>query len=134
MIHLDANLLIAAVNPADTHHATVGRVTAQPAPCGCSSVAWMEFHSKTVDPVREKVLRKALAGGILPFDEAAAKLASQLFHLTGAKRQTRLDTMIAATAILGGAELATVNPADFQPFEAHGLKLFSLETPPSDSP
>ena len=43
-------------------------------------------------------------------------LAGQLYHLTGSKRRTRLDTMIAASAILAGTELATVNAADFAPF------------------
>jgi len=37
-----------------------------------------------------------------------------------------LDTMIAATAILAGAELATVDPEDFKVFLAHGLKLHPL--------
>ncbi len=50
----------------------------------------------------------------------------KLFHLTGSKRRTRLDTMIAATAILSGAELATTNPADFEPFVPHGLNLHSF--------
>ena len=35
----------------------------------------------------------------------------------------RLDTIIAATAIVAGAELATTNPADFQVFVPHGLQL-----------
>ncbi len=71
-------------------------------------------------------MRQILQGGIRPFDEAAAVLAGQLFFQTGSKRRNRLDTMIAATAILAGAELATVNPEDFAPFVPHGLKLLSL--------
>lgn len=67
-----------------------------------------------------------LQGGIVPFDEAAAVLAGRLFFKTGSKRKNRLDTMIAATAILAGAELATVNQEDFAIFVPHGLKLLSL--------
>lgn len=57
-----------------------------------------------------EAMKKLLSGGIIPFEEAAASLAGELFHLTGSKRRTRLDTMIAASAILSGAELATSNP------------------------
>jgi predicted nucleic acid-binding protein len=64
-----------------------------------------------------------LHGGVIPFDEAAAVLAVRLFCQTGNRRRNRLDTMIAASAILAGAELATMNPADFEPFAPHGLKL-----------
>ncbi len=126
MIHLDTNLLIGASDPADAHAATADKVQATGLPLATSACAWTEYCSIPIDPLQEKVLRQALASGILPFDEAAARLAGELFHLTGAKRRTRLDTMIAATAILAGARLATVNPADFQPFVPHGLKLFPL--------
>ncbi len=37
--------------------------------------------------------------------------------------------MIAATAILSGAELATANPEDFRPFVAHGLRLAAIRFP-----
>src|SRR5690606_4704896 len=110
MIHLDANLLIAAARKSDAHHSAASRAITQPVPCACSSVAWMEFHSKPVHPRDDAALRSILAGGILPFGEAAAALAGELFFQTGSKRRTRLDTMIAATAILAGAQLATVNP------------------------
>lgn len=125
MIHLDTNLLIAASDPTDPHTAAAHRIQAEAVPLATSACAWTEFHSKPVDPTTEKLLRRVLAGGILPFDESAAALAGKLFFLTGSQRRTRLDSMIAATAILVGAELATVNPEDFQPFVPHGLKLFA---------
>jgi predicted nucleic acid-binding protein len=86
----------------------------------------MEFHSRPVDPTHTRALQRILSGGILPFDESTAALAGQLFFRTGSKRSTRMDTMIAATAIRAGAELATVNPEDFAPFVLHGLKLLRL--------
>jgi predicted nucleic acid-binding protein len=49
-----------------------------------------------------------------------------LDHRTGSKRRTRLDAMIAATAITAGAELATVNADDFEGFVPHGLRLVRL--------
>jgi len=123
MIHLDANLLIALVNPSDVHHATASLLLHEPEAFGCSAVAWMEFRSKPVHPIDIAALKAALAVGIIPLDESAADLAGDLYGLTGSKRSTRLDTMIAATAILAGAELATVNREDFEPFVTHGLKL-----------
>jgi predicted nucleic acid-binding protein len=51
----------------------------------------------------------------------------ELFQKTRARRKNRLDTMIAAAAILAGAVLATVNQNDFERFRAFGLKLYRFE-------
>ncbi len=123
MIHLDTNLIIGAGDATDAHHAIAHRVLSGPGPFAASAVAWMEFSSQPLPPLLWEASRNLLTGGILPFDESVAVLAGRLFYLTGSKRRTRLDTIIAATAILAGAELATVNPDDFQPFVPHGLKL-----------
>ncbi|MCX6879321.1 MAG: PIN domain-containing protein [Verrucomicrobia bacterium] len=107
MIHLDTNLLIGAEDPSDAHHQTTRRVLARPDSFACSAVAWMEFLSYPgVPQPLQEALKSLLAGGIVPFDEATAALAGAIFHLTGAHRRTRLDTMIAATAIHAGAALA----------------------------
>jgi len=126
MIHLDANLLIAMVKPFDLHHAAARAIVAKNHSFSTSSVAWMEFHSRPVDPTHTRALHRILSGGILPFDEPIAALAGELFFRTGAKRRTRLDTMIAATAIHARAKLATVNPDDFEPFLPLGLKLLPI--------
>ncbi len=126
MIHLDASLLIALIKKSDVHHPAAARVIGGPGPFGCSSVAWMELHSKPVHPRDTAALKSLLNAGISPLDEACATLAAEMYHRTGSKRRTRLDTIIAATAILTGAELATVNAGDFGPFVPHGLKLHPL--------
>jgi len=126
MIHLDANLLIAMVKPHDLHHAAARSVVTKDRSFFTSSVAWMEFHSRPVDATHTRALQRILSGGILPFDESTAALAGELFFRTGSNRRTRLDTMIAATAIHAGAELATVNPEDFEPFVPLGLKLLPI--------
>jgi len=48
---------------------------------------------------------------------------ARLFNAVHRKRGLRADAMIAATAIVSGARLATNNRDDFAPFAAHGLKL-----------
>ncbi len=126
MIHLDTSLLIAMVNAADAHHAMARRLTAASAPFAASAVAWMEFQSRPVPPVVTQALKGLLVGGIAGFDEPTATLAGELFYFTGSKRRTRMDAMIAASAILAGAELATANPIDFEGFIAHGLKIRSV--------
>ena len=126
MIHLDANLLIALIKKSDVHHPAAGRVIAGSGPFGCSSVAWMELHSKPVHPRDNAALKTLLSAGIFPLDEASASCAGEIYHHTGSKRRTRLDAIIAATAIFAGAELATVNAKDFEPFVPHGLKLHPL--------
>lgn len=126
MIHLDTNLLIAASRPGDAHAAVVGKILRSGAEFAVSSVVWMQFLSRPVEAVRRLALRKILAGGIVPFDEAAAVLAGELFQSSGSKRSTRMDTMIAAAALLSDAELATMNPEDFLPFQAFGLRIYPL--------
>ena len=126
MIHLDANLLIALIKKSDVHHPAAARVIAGPGPFGCSSVAWMELHSKPVHHRDTVALKTLLNAGVFPLDEACAALAGEIYHRTGSKRRTRLDTMVAAAAIHAGAELATVNAGDFEPFVPHGLKLHPL--------
>ena len=126
MIHLDANLLIALIKKSDAHHPAAGRVIAGPGPFGCSSVAWMELHSKPVHPRDTAALKILLNAGISPLDEACAALAGEIYRRTGSNRRTRLDTIIAAIAIHTGAELATVNAGDFEPFVPHGLRLHLL--------
>ena len=123
MIHLDTNLLIAASDKGDPHAPSFQRLIGLRRSLGTSACAWAEFHSRPIEVQTERLIRQMLQSGILPFDEATAALAGELFFRTGSKRRTRLDSMIAATAILAGAELATANREDFEPFVPHGLKL-----------
>lgn len=126
MIHLDTNLLIAAIDAAHVHHAQAGNALSTGRPAAADAVAWTEFLSKPVPPARIQALSMMLGSRILPFGQAEAELAARLFQLPAVRRAQRLDSMIAATAILAGAELATVNTADYAAFIPHGLKLLPL--------
>ena len=66
-----------------------------------------------------------LTGGIIPFEESQARLAARLFNAVERSRRLRVDAMIAATAMVRGVPLATLNHADFQLFVSHGLELAS---------
>jgi len=122
VICLDTNYLIRCLEP-DSEEA--GRITAWyrrgerllvPMP------AWYEFLCGPVTLEQEEIMRAFLAEAI-PFAEAQAREASRLFNAVGRKRSLRVDAMIAATAIVAGARLATGNEGDFAPFLAHGLQL-----------
>ena len=126
MIHLDTNLLIAAIDASHPHYAQARTALSTGQPASASSVAWTEFRSRPVPSVRVHALCMLLGSRIVPFAQVEAELAAQLFQIPGVNRSQRLDTMIAATAILAGAELATVNTGDFTAFVPHGLKLLPL--------
>jgi predicted nucleic acid-binding protein len=126
MIHLDTNLLIAAIDAAHPHHRHARDALSTLKPAAAASVAWTEFRSKPIPQVRLNALTAMLGARVIPFAKSEAELAAQLCQIAGVKRVQRMDTMIAATAILSGAELATVNTADFAPFVPYGLKLLPL--------
>jgi predicted nucleic acid-binding protein len=70
-----------------------------------------------------------LAARILPLrhpfaDEDAAE-AARLFNLSGRRRGTFIDCMIAAVALGTNASLATTNPDDFRRLEPAGLQIIT---------
>lgn len=89
-----------------------------------SSIAWTEF---LCGPVEKSDI--ALAARIVPerqpFTDEDAVLAARLFNISGRRRGTFIDCMIAAVALGLGAALATTNPEDFQRFEPAGLEIIS---------
>jgi predicted nucleic acid-binding protein len=123
MIHLDSNLLIALTDAGDPHRETALRLMRSFPQAAVSSMAWWEFECGPVSAEGIAIVRMALAGGVIAFGEAHAKEAARLYNAVGRARRFKFDSLIAATAILANAELATVNQADFEPFVAHGLKL-----------
>lgn len=123
MIHLDTNLLIALVDASDPHRAEAMRLMRSEPYASVSSLVWWEFECGPVSEAGRMLVRRLLPGGIVPFTEVHSAEAARLFNAVGRARRFRFDCLIAATAILAGAGLATANPADFQPFVPHGLKL-----------
>jgi predicted nucleic acid-binding protein len=123
MICLDTNYLIRGLLKGASESAKLiqwyqsGEVLLSAAP------AWYEFLCGPVTELQVSAIRAFLSGGISAFEELQATEAARLFNRIGRIRRLRVDAMIAATAVVAGASLATSNTEDFKVFLPHGLKL-----------
>ncbi|MDT0496880.1 PIN domain-containing protein [Algiphilus sp. W345] len=125
MIHLDTNALIALPLWAQGDHPLIQRVI-QGEHTAASAIVWYEFLCGPVDPDEIKLAEAFIERRIIPVDEHHAHCAAQLFNEAGRKRGLRTDALIAATAMLGNAELLTVNRKDFDAFVPAGLRLMPV--------
>ena len=122
MIHLDANLLVAALANGSPEQVKLRGWMVGGEILAISAVAWAEFLCGPLTSADEAVARKMLPAAESLLTEDAA-LAAKLFNATGRRSRSLADCMIAAVAIRCGVKLATRNVADFQPFAAHGLQM-----------
>ncbi len=125
MIHLDTGFLIRALvrnSPEDIKLRDWLRSNTQ---VGMSSIAWAEF---LCGPVEKNGI--ALANRIVPdrqpFTDEDAAAAARLFNISGRRRGTFIDCMIAAVALGAGVSLATTNPEDFRRLETAGLQIITV--------
>ena len=88
-----------------------------------SSVSWYEFLSGPVDDVGVDLVRTVIQDRVLPFVADTASEAVRLFNAAGRARRLRVDAMVAASATMVNASLATGNLGDFGVFVATGLRL-----------
>ncbi len=88
-----------------------------------SSIAWYEFLCGPVDDEGVLVVQSLLQDRILPYTTDQATESARLFNATGRKRHLRVDSMIAAAAIIANADLATGNIEHFLGFRNYGLRL-----------
>lgn len=122
MICLDTNYLIRSLIPLTEEAIAVENwLVSREALC-IPSVAWYEFLCGSTEEEKHLAL-SLLAGGILPFTPSEAQVAAFGFRALNKPRRLRVDAMIAATAIVSKAPLATNNRSDFEPFLPHGLEL-----------
>ena len=87
-----------------------------------SAACWYEFLCGPVSAQQIQTIR-SLLDQVIDFGEAQSTAAARLFNATGRKRTLRIDAMIAATAQVAGASLATNNQKDFLLFQPYGLRL-----------
>ena len=135
MIHLDTNYLIGLLVKGSAQALEVGDWLAAGESLAASAIAWTEFLNGPVAAPQMDQVMAVLQSRIVSFGPAEATLASELFNKTGRRRGSRFDCLIAATAIVAQAEVATANQSDFGVFVPHGLKLAipppAVRTPPS---
>lgn len=123
IIHLDTNVLVFGLESSHTVHARIAEWRAAGAALATSSMAWGEFLCGPVSTGAIRVWEQLLGGAIEPVDRAVVERAAILFNHTGRRSRSLPDCIIAATAIVHGARLATLNRRDFAPFRRDGLEL-----------
>ena len=122
VICLDTNYLIRALITGTTEGLAVEQWLEADESLCIPSVAWYEFLCGCTTE-EEQLALALLDGGILPFGEIEAQAAAAGFRSLNKPRRLRVDAMIAATAIVARASLATNNRKDFLTFVPHGLIL-----------
>lgn len=123
MIHLDANYLMLATVAGSPEDRRIRAWLAEGEMLATSAIAWMEFVTGPVSTEAVSAMALVIQGRIQAIQKAEAELAADLFNQSGRKRSLRYDCLIAASAILDQAPLATSNRTDFAVFTAHGLRL-----------
>ena len=123
MIHLDTNYLIGLLVKGSSQAQEVDRWLADGQILATSSIAWTEFLNGPVTPLEVTRVESILQSRIVSFGPAEAVLAADLFNKTGRRRGSRFDCLVASTAILAQAEVATANQSDFKVFLPHGVRL-----------
>ena len=88
-----------------------------------SAVAWSEFCNGPLSKTQKEAVFAVLDGSITDFTWREAEEASRLFNLSGRRRGSHTDCMIAAAAMVSGVPLATLNRMDFERLMSFGLLL-----------
>jgi predicted nucleic acid-binding protein len=122
MVHLDTNFLILSLIPGTTQDQRLRGWIASGEKLGVNTIAWTEF---LCGPVQGEAIAAAsiLLPNPEPFLPSDAVRAAELFNLTGRRRGSLIDCMIAAVSIQHNVQLATENASDFRRFEQFGLRL-----------
>ncbi len=123
MIHLDTNFLVDLVTMRSLGGVQVLRWLEAGKSVTTSAVAWSEFCNGPLSKAQKDAAFAVLDQKILDFTAREAEEAARLFNLSGRRRGSHADCMIAASAIVAGAPLATHNVADFQRLVPFGLLL-----------
>lgn len=135
MIHLDTNYLIGLLVKGSPQARDVDDWLTGGQILAASAIVWTEFLNGPVTPLEVTRAELVLELRIVPFCRAEATLAAELFNNTGRRRGSRFDCLVAATAILAQAEVATANLTDFKAFLPYGIRLAAAPIPmPAPTP
>ncbi len=121
-IHLDTSFLIRALDPTSHESARLLAWLAAGHPLTASALAWGEFMCGPVGTDEAEVARR-LVRRLVPIGVSEAEEAARMFNASGRRRGSFGDRLIAATAYLESAPLATSDDRDFERFVALGLQL-----------
>jgi len=109
---VDTDVLIDALRGRDAAKTFLLEATARAVPC-CSVISVAEIHAG-MHPEEREVTATLLDGlVILPVTRSIAELAGYLKRRTKTRRLELADCLIAATALVEGAVLATGNARDY---------------------
>ena len=120
VIHFDTSFLIRSLLVGSPESERLEVWTQTNETFAMSAIAWTEFLCGPLDATAVS-LAAVIVDHRLDYTAEIADLAAQLFNGTGRRRNSLADCMIAATAIVEDAPIATSNPRDFSRFEAQGL-------------
>lgn len=123
MILLDTNYLIRLLVSGSKEAEQVKVWIGQGEDLLTSAVCWYEFSCGPVGQEELELVEALLADRIIPYTRDMGREAARLYNAVGRKRQVRVDTMVAAAAIVANARLATANLGDFSIFRDYGLAL-----------
>ena len=123
MIHLDTNFLVDLVTVGSPGGDRILAWLRAGKSVATSAVAWSEFCNGPLSTAQKDAAFAVLNRTITDFTWREAEEAARLFNLSGRRRGSHADCMIAAAAILAGVPLATYNTTDFQRLVPFGLTL-----------
>jgi predicted nucleic acid-binding protein len=121
-IHLDTSFLIRALDPTYPESAKLSGWLRDRRTLAVSALAWGEFLCGPLAEAEASAARRVAPIHVPVGTEEAAE-AARLFNHAGRRRNSFSDCIIAASAILAGAALATANHGDFERFADAGLVL-----------
>ncbi len=121
-VHLDTSFLIRALVPGSTESNRLRGWLVRRRPVVVSAFVWGEFLCGPLAEADEAVARR-IAPRHVAVGTSEATEAARLFNHGGRRRGSFADCIIAGTAIVSGAELATSDAGDFGRFVEAGLEL-----------
>ena len=113
-IHLDTDFLVYALSQSGAERNRLRWAADSEAVLQISAVAWYEFCRGPRLPEQIAVARSLFAAdGVVPFDEALAAHAAEVFRRLGSPRRRAADIAIGVTVAATVAVLLTRNARDF---------------------
>lgn len=112
--HLDTDFLVYALSSPGPERRRLLALSDSSCDIQISAVAWYEFARGPRTPEQLVVARSFLGEhGIVPFSEALASQAADVFRRLGSPRRRAADVAIGVTAAVCEAMLLTRNARDF---------------------